>query len=231
MVGYWNLDDAASPALDSSSSGDNGTWSSGVTRVTSALPPVSGDVSALSFNGSNGYVSLGVNNLPANNAAQSISVWFKGIPDTNNHNMIAMSNLGSGSAVQLGFRGASLIAWNYGGGSLVSMTAPVDGAWHHVAYTYDGTTDSLYLDGTLSATSTTGVHQTATPTSAYLGTYDGASEPGAARSTTSASTREQSHRLRSPSWRWGIRPRPPPGPTPSATPSTATETSASSRAR
>ena len=176
LVGYWKLDDTASPAVDSSSSGNNGIWSSGVTRVTAALPPVTGDVSALSFNGSNGYVSLGVANLPANNAAQSISVWFKGIPDGNNHNMIAMSNLGSSSAVQLGFRGSSLIAWNYGGGSLVSMTAPVDGAWHHVAYTYDGTTDSIYLDGTLSATSTTGPHQTATPTSAYLGTYDGASE-------------------------------------------------------
>ena len=43
-------------------------------------------------------------------------------------------------------------------------------------YTWDGTTNSLSIDGGTPGASTT-AHQTATPTSAYLATYDGGSEP------------------------------------------------------
>ena len=147
---------------------------SGVSRISTPLPPVTSDVRALSFTG--GYVTLGVNSLPANNAAQTISLWYRGAPDGNSRNMIAMSNLASGSAVQLGYRGTNLVAWSYGGGTLVSLAAPTDSNWHHLAYTYDGTTDSLYLDGALSATATASAHQTATPSAAYLGTYNGTDE-------------------------------------------------------
>ncbi len=35
------------------------------------------------------------------------------------------------------------------------MTAPAAGGWHHVAYTFDGTTHKLYLDGGTPNTSTT----------------------------------------------------------------------------
>ena len=55
------------------------------------------------------------------------------------------------------------------------MAAPTDGLWHHVTYTYDGTTDRLYLDGAV--TSATGVaHQTAATTAVYIGSYNGAAE-------------------------------------------------------
>jgi fibronectin-binding autotransporter adhesin len=178
LVADWSLDDAAgTTAIDSSGSGDNGTWSgSGVSRNTSVSSKISfADPRGITLDGSNGYVSLGVTNLPANNAVQTISLWFQGNPNGGNENMIAMSNLTTGSALQLGFRGASLIAWNYGGGTLVSTTAPVDGLWHQVIYTYDGTNDTLYLDGVQSATAV-GSHQTGTPTSAYLGTYSPTAE-------------------------------------------------------
>ncbi len=174
LVGYWKLDETSgTTAVDSSGSGNDGTWSaSGVSRTASVPGTISfGDPEALTLDGSSGYVTLGVTNLPANNAPQSISLWFQGTPNANNQNMLAMSNVGAGSAVQLGFRGSSLIAWNYGGGTLVSTAAPTDSAWHQVIYTYDGATDRLYLDGALAATSTTGTHQSGNPTSAYLGTY------------------------------------------------------------
>lgn len=174
LVGYWKLDETSgTTAADSSGSGNNGTWNaSGVSPTASVPGPITfSDPEALTLDGSSGYVTLGVTNLPANNAPQSVSLWFKGTPNSNNQNMLAMSNLGGGSAVQVGFRGSSLLAWSYGGGTLVSTTAPVNGAWHQVVYTYDGATDRLYLDGTLAATSTTGAHQNGTPTSAYLGTY------------------------------------------------------------
>jgi hypothetical protein len=38
-------------------------------------------------------------------------------------------------------------------GAILSVAAPA-GGWHHVVYTYDGTTQRLYLDGTQADTST-----------------------------------------------------------------------------
>ncbi len=179
LVGYWKLDEATgTTALDSSGNGNSGTWSSsGVSATTPVASAITfTDPAALALDGSSGYVTLGVNNLPANNAQQSISLWFKGTPNSGtNQNMIAISNLGASSAVQVGFRGTNLLAWNYGGGTLVSTAAPTDNAWHQVIYTYDGTTDSIYLDGVFKQ-SAVGPHQAGTPTTAYLGTYNPSSE-------------------------------------------------------
>jgi hypothetical protein len=176
LVGYWKLDETSGTTLtDSSGSGNTGTLSGSTSRTTVVPSKISfADPEALTLSG--GVASLGVTNLPANNAPQSISLWFQGAPNGVNENMIALGAIGSGSALQLGYRGSTLIAWNYGGGTLVSATAPNDANWHQVIYVYDGTTDSLYLDGALAATLTTGTHQPGTPTAAYLGTYDGSSE-------------------------------------------------------
>src|SRR5262249_7177951 len=47
------------------------------------------------------------------------------------------------------------------------------GAWHHVAYTWDGTTNRLYIDGT-AATSTATSHDAGAVTYAFLGATGGA---------------------------------------------------------
>ena len=149
------------------------TWnSSGVSRTTAVPGTISfTNPRAVTLDGATGYVTLGTNNLPANDAPQSISLWFKGQPNGNNENFFVMANSVSGSAVQIGYRGTSLIVWNWGGTTLVNTTAPNDNNWHQVVYSFDGATDKLYLDGTLSASVTGTPHQTGTPTSAYLGTY------------------------------------------------------------
>lgn len=176
LVGYWPLDESSgTTAADSSGSGNTGTLSGSAARTSAVSSTISfTDPQALTLSG--GVVSLGVTNLPANNAPQTISLWFQGAPNGGNENMVAMSALGSSSAVQLGYRGSTLLAWGFGGGTLVGTTAPNDANWHQVIYVYDGTTDSIYLDGVLAGTSMTSVHQAGTPTSAYLGTYDGSSE-------------------------------------------------------
>jgi hypothetical protein len=180
LVGYWKLDETSgTTAADSSGNGNTGTYNtSGVTHPSSVPSSISfSDPRAVTLDGSSGYVTLGTTNFPANNAPQTISLWFQGTPNAaTNQNMLAMANSSTGSAIQLGFRGTSLVVWGWGGGALVSTTAPTDGAWHQVIYTYDGVTDSLYLDGTAVSTSTTAVHQTGSPTNAYLGTYSPNSE-------------------------------------------------------
>ena len=173
LVGYWKLDETTSAVADASGNGNNGTLSGTTSRTSTVSSAISfADPEALTLGG--GIATLGVTNLPANNAPQSISLWFEGTANAaNNQNMIAM--VGSGSAVQLGFRGTSLIAWNLGGGTLVNTNAP-DSNWHQVVYTYDGTTDSIYLDGVLKATAANAPHQAGTVTTAYLGTYDAAGD-------------------------------------------------------
>jgi hypothetical protein len=195
LVGYWKLDEASGTSIaDSSGSGNTGTLQNGYSWVTSSLPAMQfTDTAAVSLNGAaNTYATLGTANLPANNAAQTISVWFKdATPDTNNHNMVALSNL-TNSGVQVGLRGAQLLAWQWGGGTLAATTAPTDSAWHHVAYTYDLTTHKLYLDGVLSGFSMA-TPQTGTVSGAFLGTYStAAASSTAASSTTSASTTARS---------------------------------------
>ena len=112
------------------------------------------DAEAITLDGTSGYVTLGTTNLPANNAAQSISLWYKGTPNGGNQNMLSDEQRVVYSAVQLGFRGSTLIAWSWGGATLISTTATNDSNWHHAVYTYDGTSNKIYVDGSLAASGT-----------------------------------------------------------------------------
>ncbi|MFL5304581.1 MAG: beta strand repeat-containing protein [Polyangia bacterium] len=176
LVGYWKLDETSgTSAADISGNANTGTWHGGVSRTASVPATITfADPQAITLDGTSGYVTLGTTNLPANNAAQSISLWYKGTPNGGNQNMVSMSD-GSSSAVQLGFRGSTLIAWTWGGGTLISTTATNDSNWHHAVYTYDGTTDRIYVDGSLAASGTS-THQTGAVTAAYLGTYNASGE-------------------------------------------------------
>jgi len=55
-----------------------------------------------------------------------------------------------------------------------TSTPPSTGVWHHVAYTYDGTTHKLYLDGAVVSTSTAAPNAHAV-TRAQLGAYNSGS--------------------------------------------------------
>lgn len=55
------------------------------------------------------------------------------------------------TAIQIGRRANSLSVWTWGGGVLVSAPSGTmtDSVWSHVAYTFDGTTHQLYVNGAL----------------------------------------------------------------------------------
>lgn len=63
------------------------------------------------------------------------------------------------TAIQIGSRTTNntVFVWTYGGSVLINSTAGAvaDGVNHFIAYTFNGTTHSLYIDGVLNATSTT----------------------------------------------------------------------------
>ncbi len=177
LVGCWHFDeDGGTTTADSSGTGNTGTLNS-----TGASWTASGHSgSALQLNAAqSGYVSAGVNGMPAANAPQSISLWLNvaSVPG-DNENALALTNDGSGSAIQMGFRSGKFATWQSGGGILVQ--ASTTAGWHHYVYTYDGTpgaqgTHRLYVDGTPQASSTV-APQAAVPTRLNFGRWTGGTE-------------------------------------------------------
>jgi len=171
LVGRWQFDEGVgATTADASGSGDNGTLQGGAGWAAGKY----GD--ALALDGATGYVAAGVNLLPAANAAQSIS-WWLNVPAIPGGvaNVLSLTNDAHASAVQPGFRGGQVGVWKYGGTWLVSAPPPAAGSWHHYAYTFDGATHRLYIDGALAASSTV-MPQTAGPTTLEFGRWTGGSE-------------------------------------------------------
>jgi hypothetical protein len=171
--GVWHSDEAVTPLTDST--GNNNL----TTNSTQAAGQIG---NAQSYNGTTQLASktAGVVNIPANNANQTISVWFAiGVADNNVRSGVSFVN-GTNSGVQFGQRNGGtngLVGfWQWGGAWLGGTQAnPAVNTWHYMVYTFDGTTHRPYFDGTALTTATTAA-QTGTPTRIYFSTYDGTNE-------------------------------------------------------
>jgi fibronectin type 3 domain-containing protein len=171
LQGRWKFDEGAGTlTADSSGNGNDGTLIGGVSWTAGK----SG--SAVSLDGVDDYVSVIANGMPAANAAQSISWWmnYAAVPG-GNQCVIGLTNDAASSAVQCGFRGGQVSVWNFGGTVLVQALAPSVGTWHHVAYTFNGVTHRLYIDGIEVNTSIVAA-QTAVPDNLEFGRWSGGSE-------------------------------------------------------
>jgi len=126
-------------------SGNGGDLTGGYGRTT---PPatLTQSTSAVSFDGT-AYSILGVTGVPANNAVQSISCWVNLTSNAGVQNFVTLINGAAGSAVQVGIRNPLTYVWSYGAGMLATAPLIGTGAWHHLLYTFDGTTHRLYVDG------------------------------------------------------------------------------------
>jgi Concanavalin A-like lectin/glucanases superfamily len=180
LVGYWKLDEASGTTFaDTSASANSGTLHNSQTWVTptsaSSLPGLSfTDPAGLSFDGSSNYGTMGTTNLPALNASMTIALWaYYTSIDSSNRNAFALKS--GSAAVQIGQRGSALVASKSGGVILATASSTPASGWHHLAYTFDGTTHRLYLDGGTATTSTV-APDTGAPTSVWIGTYNGGSE-------------------------------------------------------
>jgi hypothetical protein len=111
----------------------------------------------LLFDGIDDYVQFDPRTLPAVEAPKSVSLWARydyTIEDDPEHpqTLIGLFNRTTAAGVSLGFRKARLMAFTYFQNEIVGVPAPPLG-WHHFAYTFDGTTHTLYVDGVSVATS------------------------------------------------------------------------------
>lgn len=149
LVGWWKLDDGASgstptTAADSTGRGNTGTLTNGPIWT-------SGQISnALSFNGSNTYITAGTDSS-LNQAVLSIIAWVK---FTNTSDMIFVQKWqysgDLGYTIEI-YSGNILFAVGGGNGSYptYSATTAGSGSWHLIAGVFDGTTQFLYVDGQL----------------------------------------------------------------------------------
>jgi hypothetical protein len=168
LAGYWKLDEGqGSSVRDVSGGGNPGTLSAGGATWTGASTTIGFDnAGAVSFDGAAGVVSAGATGLPAANATQTISLWARFSSAAATQAMVALT--GAGRAVAVGLGGGNLRVWKSGGVDLIATAAPATGVWHHVAYSFDGSTDRLYVDGVASTAS--GVaHDVGAPTSVFIG--------------------------------------------------------------
>ena len=137
--------------------------------------------SALAFNGTNSYVTAGVTGLSNIGSSQTVSWWLTvpSIP-TVVQTIISIEGPYAGgapsAAIYPGFRNSMVGVWKTGGGLLVSATPPSANEWHHYAYTVDGSTHRLYIDGVERASSLQPSGQNGTPNSLQFGRCCGGSQ-------------------------------------------------------
>jgi hypothetical protein len=168
MVGYWNLDENTGTTQNDNSGYANTGTSTNMTWTAASGPGLSfSNTSYGTFNGTSSNVSLAVSKLPAANAAQSIAAWVNitGLPAAAS---TIVSLTGTSSAVKLGLSPTLLRVLRNDGTALISTTAPSTGSWHHVAYTWDGSSNNLYVDG-VAVTATATAHDSAAVTAAFIG--------------------------------------------------------------
>lgn len=133
----------------------------------------SGQNFALSFDGVDDYATCATAQFPDGRHEQTLSLWF--MVDTLAERAALLTlRKDFDSGIELGLRQGLLGAWRvYGDRQLVAAKNAIStGKWHHAAYTFDGTTNQLYVDGALVASSAEPPDKR-TPTTSWLGTLDG----------------------------------------------------------
>ena len=155
LIGHWTFDEGrGTEASDASGNGNGGVLiGQGVRWIHGRLG------NALRFHGQEAYVSCGLSRMPSPTDSQSFTLWYRVDPVPGKDQVIlSLTNDGLKSGVELGLREGKLMVSRWGGVEIVSAPLPGAGAWHHAAYTFDGSTHVFYVDGKLAARS--GVSQT-----------------------------------------------------------------------
>ena len=160
------------PAIDGSSPASDA-------HVFDVPPIVDGNAAgyALSFDGTKDYATAADGGFAPVSSPETLEMWVNwaaiGGAATEDF-LVLRTDFVSG--VQIGLHAGVLAAWRvYVDRILVQApAAPASDSWHHVAYSYDGTTHVLYVDGA-AVDSETVPGDEHTPTSVWLGTSDGSS--------------------------------------------------------
>jgi hypothetical protein len=182
LVASWDMEEGAGTTIRDAvvNPSSNGTLTNGARFVAGGRPRSSGrNAWSLGLDGTTGFVEIGwLENLTVD-APKSVSLWYRDdapVPCTCIQSLIALvdpqANGNAGDGLQLGLHNdnGKIVLWRWGGQFIVDAVQPTPGAWHHVANTYDGTTETLYVDG-VAVSSATFTMPRAKVGSARLGTH------------------------------------------------------------
>jgi hypothetical protein len=116
--------------------------------------------SALRFNGTNSYVNVG-GIAPVSTNLLTLEAWIQPSVTSNSMDIVRQGTSSTPDwLLSLQYRGSSITFGLKVAGAYKELRAFVDptfltdGSWHHVAATYDGSNKTIYLDGSIAASST-----------------------------------------------------------------------------
>jgi hypothetical protein len=145
--------------------------------VSEPLPPLDGATAgyALAFDGIDDYATAANGSFAPVGSAMSIELWVKYVSGATDQDFF-VSRMDFASGVRVGIHaGTVAVRRVYVDRVLAQAPAlPSTNAWHHIAYTFDLTSNVLYVDG-VQVDAQMLPTDTRTPTSAWLGTIDGTS--------------------------------------------------------
>jgi hypothetical protein len=167
LVGYWSFNEGTSTiAHDFSGNGNNGTLSG------STLPTwVSGKLgSGLQFTSANSdRVSLGTAGIPGGNSNYTIAAWIK-TSSMGTYGIVGWGQWNTGNAVNaLRLNSNGIYNYWWSNDLFCSITTLGDNEWHYILAEFNGTTRSIYVDGTFCNSDTPGSSHNAVVTDVNIG--------------------------------------------------------------
>jgi hypothetical protein len=174
LVARWRFDEGqGTRADDDTGNGNVAALHNGAAWQPS---PVTGGNTAVHLDGVDDFISATTSTIPAVEARKSIAYWLGTAafdPDeAGQRSCVALYSAMPRSGVQVGFDRGRPAAWFRGQarGLVVAPAVPVAGL-HHIAYTFDGQTHRLYVDG-VAAGSASDPPPAGKVTSLTVGTYE-----------------------------------------------------------
>lgn len=152
LIGYWPLNgenyNASNNRVTDKSAYSNHGLNSGATLTTDRFGRANG---AMQFNGINNKISI---SYPNPVQQTSVVAWFKrtGAPAGNYHIITGGQNVEISINDPGGFLRTGVTTNTQGRKVFNSGSGLLDGRWHQVALTYDGTNVKSFIDGQLTAT-------------------------------------------------------------------------------
>jgi hypothetical protein len=175
-----------SPSITTASTLNAGTYTVAVTNAGNCTAIATTNVvvstvagAALNFDGTNDYVDVATNtNIPVGNSNYTIEAWIK----PNSGGIYAIAGWGKyGTTNQANvFRmqdATHLVSYWWANDLTATVPNMVDGNWHHVATTFDGTTRRIYFDGVLKAQDNPTGHNVPSANNLTIGTANPVTRP------------------------------------------------------